>query len=82
MSPDNGIIEIGTNGVNGFYNLCLYGKAPNSHPSYPSAVNAPFTDLRNIVSGEGIPTAISVNVLNPQTKPNTRDVDLMLKDYG
>ena len=82
MSPDNGIIEIGTNGVNGFYNLCLYGKAPNSHPSYPSAVNAPFTDLRNIVSGEGIPTAISVNVLNPQTKPNTRVVDLMLKDYG
>lgn len=65
---NNGVVKLGYDkGVAGPYNFCLSPKNPASYyGDYSGAEYVAFTSLSQLLEGDGLPSKISVNFLNPR----------------
>lgn len=68
FSLDNGYFDIDCNkGTYGPYNFCLSPKIASATPEgYSNPVHVPFSSLENILSGNGIPQSIGIELTEPQ----------------
>lgn len=49
------------------YNYCLSPKAPaNADPAFANAEHVGFSQLGNLLSGDGLPNSININLVNPE----------------
>ncbi len=64
---NNGVVTLGYDKGNaGPYNFCLSPKNPSAYyGNYNGAEYVPFTSLSRLLEGDGLPTTISVNFINP-----------------
>ena len=61
--PDDGGFEVGSNGASGHYDLYLSPMpVENPYPDFAGAVFHSFTTLGDMLSGDGLPERIAVNV--------------------
>lgn len=67
FSLDNGqLIKIATDHANHSYNYCLSPEMPGVVDSeFSGATHVGFTQLSNLLSGDGIPTSINVDLIDP-----------------
>ncbi len=65
---DNEYFEVGYNkNVDGPYNFCLSPQAPENVPDgYANPQHVAFTSLSNVISGNGIPASIGIELVEPQ----------------
>ncbi|MDE5877245.1 MAG: hypothetical protein K2H47_07105 [Muribaculaceae bacterium] len=67
---DNGYFDISFNkGVTGPYNFCLSPELPAAEMvpnGYVEPVHVPFTSLGNVISGNGLPKSIDIDLVEPQ----------------
>ncbi len=65
-SIDNGTFSFATENGNVDYNYCLAPTQPSTmQAGYENSIFVPFSGLSDIVSGEGLPTALKVAIVNP-----------------
>lgn len=67
-SPDNGMLQLdrSTQAGTGAYEFCLAPENPSKYqPGYAEAAFRPYTGLRNILSGDGLPDELRIDVINP-----------------
>lgn len=56
----------GTEGVDD-YTFCLSPKAPSKpYGDYSTAVHVPYTSLSDVLSGDGLPGSLSIQMMNPE----------------
>lgn len=61
------LIVINANHPSGIYNFCLSPKMPASiDPEFTDAEHVGYSALSNVLSGNGMPQSIRVNLINPQ----------------
>ncbi len=63
---------------NGIYNLCLSPATPIADTEFPDAKHVTFASLGSILSGNGIPKALSVSLDNPNLPANQTVTDFPL----
>ncbi|MCM1336992.1 MAG: hypothetical protein NC187_00600 [Candidatus Amulumruptor caecigallinarius] len=82
LSIDNGTFDIPATEGNGPYQFCLSPALPQKYPEgYTSPIHVDFTTLGNILSGDGLPKTINVDIPDAGIAP--QDVtDLQLGDLG
>lgn len=64
-----GGITIGKDPVrnSGIYNFCLSPKDEGLHNAeFPDLIHVAYPELANVLSGDGIPETLKINILNPQ----------------
>lgn len=68
FSLDNGYFRVGyDNGVAGPYNFCLSPSMPANVPeTFANPQHIPFSDLGYVISGNGIPQSIDIELVDPQ----------------
>lgn len=78
-SIDNGTFNIGRPAhADGIYNYCLSPEMPaNVDPDYSGAEHVPFTSLSRVLSGDGIPPRLGINVSDPNI-PTQKVTDFLL----
>lgn len=67
-TPDNGMLHLdrSTQAGTGVYEFCLAPEKPSKYqPGYAEATFEPYTGLRDILRGNGLPDELRVSVLNP-----------------
>lgn len=65
-SIDNPYFTIGNNHSNGIYNFCLSPVDPsNKLAGYEDAEFVPFTDLSKVLSGDGMPSSLGIELDHP-----------------
>lgn len=65
-SLDNTQFQIGPDNASGIYNYVLSPTEPTiAEPAFPDAVHVPFTTMGNVLSGDGIPQRLSLDLNNP-----------------
>ncbi len=66
--PLNNTITVGyNNGVDGPYQFCLSPNDPQNKPDYyDMASHVMYTDLSYVISGNGLPESLDINLVNPQ----------------
>lgn len=58
--------KIGPDNANGIYNFCLSPQKPaTTQPGFEDAQHVPFTSLSNVLSGDGIPDRLDINLADP-----------------
>lgn len=78
LSLDNGYFLIGHNHASGPYTYCLSPFEPATYPEgYASATHETFSTLGSILSGNGLPQTINIDVVNAGIMPqDVTDFDL------
>lgn len=82
-SPDNGAFEIGkvteSNPVGSIFNYCLspQGASDEMKSSYTNLTDIKFTTLSDVLSGNGIPQSLSIEIENPRV-PDLQVTDLKI----
>ncbi|MCM1517635.1 MAG: hypothetical protein NC117_03235 [Pseudoflavonifractor sp.] len=78
LTLDNGYFVIGHNHASGPYTYCISPSDPTTYPDgYASAEHVPFTTLGSILSGDGLPQTINIDVINAGILPqDVTDFDL------
>lgn len=70
FSLDNGYFDVNYNkGVTGPYNFCLSPESPAADQvptGYTNPVHVPFTSLGSVISGNGLPKSIGIDLVDPQ----------------
>lgn len=65
-SIDDPWFQIGPDNADGIYNFCLAPHMPaNPDPEFSPARHVEFTALSNVLSGNGIPERLSINLVDP-----------------
>lgn len=65
-SIDNSSFTIGNSHSDGIYNFCLAPKDPQDKPAgYAGAEFVPFSSLGKVLSGDGLPSSLSITLDNP-----------------
>ena len=65
-SLDNPWFQIGPDHADGVYNYCLSPSAPlKPEADYSPCTHVGFTQLRNVLSGNGIPDRLQINLTDP-----------------
>lgn len=82
-SLDNSYFTIGPDNADGIYNFCLSPIAPTvDQPGYEAAEHVPFTSLSNVLSGDGIPSSLKIDLSDPNV-PKQHVTNLKLgEDLG
>lgn len=62
--------QIGPDNADGIYNFCLSPEMPaNVDPEFAPAKPVGFKDLSRVLSGNGIPDRLAINLMNPEITP-------------
>ncbi|MDE7411829.1 MAG: hypothetical protein K2M94_07305 [Paramuribaculum sp.] len=79
FSLDNDYFTIGRPiHTDGSYNFCMSPAEPsNPDPDFTDAIHVPFTGLSDVLSGDGIPERLSINLKNPNM-PDQQVTDFKL----
>ncbi len=82
FTPDNGYITVGINSSNGSYDILLSPSIPSTfYTGYTAPDHQLFSSLSNLLSGNGLPTSILVNMVNPRIE-STHVTDFVLGNIG
>lgn len=77
-SLDNPYFQIGPDNADGIYNFCLSPSMPSSiDAAFAGAQHVPFTSLSNVLSGNGIPDKLVINLVSPMI-PDQQVADFRL----
>ena len=65
FSPEPNIFRTGVGSADGYYNFCMAPKA-TSFVDYPDATFVPFSSLSRVLSGNGLPSLLTVELDDPR----------------